>query len=251
MEDTTSMNVVPQHFFFGVGVVTAAGLVAYVAGAYGERLVAELGWLLCGIEVKAQRFAEKLAPYYRSVFPQPEPAEVKVYSLGKVIAELSYLEALDYNPKSTYDLVSYVVRADNGTSYTSLHSDIKTLTDKVKASPKRFLTAMVNKDGTSTEVIVPNGSSPYVIGNALFSPPYLRWAGLDIEDEAEYTVHLIDSDVVQKTVTWNKDKREVVRMTADGYDIEEVEMEKKCENTGDNNSNGGWFGLWKTHTKSD
>jgi len=245
------MSVAPQHFFFGVGVVTAAGLVAYVAGTYGERIAGELGWLLCGMEVKAKKAAAKLLPYYRAIFPEPEPAEVKIYSLGSIVAEMTYLSALEFNPNTTHDLVSYTVRDDAGTCYTALHNDISALTDKVKASPKRFLSAMLQMDGTTTEVKVPDGTNPYVAGNVLFNPPYLRWAGLDICDDAEYTMHLIDSSVVQATTTWGPDKHEVVRMTVEGYEIEETGVENKGESKEDNNSGGGWFGLWKTHSKSD
>jgi hypothetical protein len=251
----TSMNEdgVPQYIFFGIGVVTAAGVAAYIAGTYGEKMIAELGWLICGIEVKAKKVANKLLPLFRSIFPEPEPVEVKLYRSGKIVEQLSYLTALNYEPKAIYDLVSYTVQDDTGAAYIAFHSDIKMLTDKVKTSSKRFLTAMVNKGGTNIEVQLPEGVNPYVVGNTLFNPPYLRWAGLDIDDEAEYTVHLIDSDIVQKTIMWNSTNREVIRMTEDGYAIDKIKTETNSDSieSTDDGSIISWFSLWRYRDKRD
>lgn len=250
MEDTGVTKLL-QCFFFGVGAITTSAIITYIANTYGERIVTEVGWLACSIDVKVRKLIKGVLPQYMYVFPQPEATDVHVYNLGKIIDELSYIEALEYEPKTTYELVSYTVCGDDETAYTALHSDIKMLTDKVKGSPKKFLTAMMKKGNVNTEVRPRDGVNPYVVGNILFNPSYIRWTGIDVANDDEYEVHLIDSDIVQKIISWNTIKREVVKMTADGYEIENVEIKEISKTDNSENERSGWFGFWTSNTKTN
>ena len=254
MEDT-NMKQPMQLFFFGIGAVTAMKLITYTASTYGDRILTELGWLLCSIEVKTKKLLNRLRPFYESFFPQNERTEVCIYSLGNKVEELSYLAALEYEPKHNYELVSYTVCSDDGNAYTALYSDIKMLSDKVKLSPKKFLTAMMKKGNVDYEVRPPDGVNPHVIGNILFNPAYMRWTGINVTDNDDYEVLVIDSDVVQKNITWNAYKRQFIKMTADGYEIENIEnienIEKNDATETTENERSGWFGFWTSQSKTD
>ena len=81
MEDT-NMKQPMQLFFFGIGAVTAMKLITYTASTYGDRILTELGWLWCSIEVKTKKLLNRLRPLYESFFPQNERTEVDVVKLS-------------------------------------------------------------------------------------------------------------------------------------------------------------------------
>jgi len=64
--------------------------------------------------------------------------------------------------------------------------------------------------------------SPYVVGNILFTPQYLRLTGINIGDDEDYEIELIDNNINRQLIKYGKNKREIIKINTDGYNIESI-----------------------------
>ena len=224
--DKTSMNPTINGVFYSIGAITAIGIVGYVTNTYGLTFVSEIAWIGCKAEVKTNKLLKNyILPLYKSLFESNnnnEPTDVCFYYKGKLINKMTISSAFGFEPDFLYDIITYTLRNDNGTAYVSLHNNIDQLTGNINSSNPSFLSVLLRRGDKEEEVPSLKYGSPYVVGNILFTPQYLRLTGIKIDDDEEYEIELIDNDINRQIITYGKTKREIIKINNDGYNIESI-----------------------------
>jgi hypothetical protein len=224
--DKTSMNPAINGFFYSIGAITAIGTVGYVINTYGLTIVSEIAWLGCKAEVKTNKLLKNyILPLYKSVFKSNnnnEPTDVCFYYKGKLINKMTISSAFGFEPDFLYDIITYTIRNYNGAAYVALHNNIEYLTGNINSSTPSFLSVLLRRGDKEEEVPSLKYGSPYVVGNILFTPQYLRLTGINIDDDEEYEIELIDNDINRQIIKYGKNKREIIKINNDGYNIESI-----------------------------
>lgn len=220
--DKTSMNPTINGFFYSIGAITAIGTVGYVMNTYGLTIVSEIAWLGCKAEVKTNKLLKNyILPLFKSN-NNNEPTDVCFYYKGKLINKMTISSAFGFEPDFQYDIITYTLRNDNGTAYVALHNNIEYLTGNINSSTPSFLSVLLRRGDKEEEVPPLKCGSPYVVGNILFTPQYLRLTGINIDDDEEYEIELIDNDINRQIIKYGKNKREIIKINNDGYNIESI-----------------------------
>ena len=221
-----SMNPTINGFFYSIGAITAIGVGGYLTKTYGNAVVSELAWIGCKAEVKTRRlFKNSILPLYKSVFKSNnnnEPTNVSFYYKGKLINKMRISDAIGLDPDFLYDIITYTLINDDGTSFVALYNNIEYLTGNINSSNQSFLSVLLRRGDKEEEVPPLKCGSPYVVGNILFSPQYLRLTGINIKDDEEYEIELIDNNINRKLIKYSKNKREIIKIRHDGYNIESI-----------------------------
>jgi hypothetical protein len=224
--DKPSMNPTINGFFYSIGTITAIGVCGYLTKTYGIAIVSELAWIGCKAEVKTRRlFKNSILPLYKSLFESNnnnEPTDVSFYYKGKLINKMRISDAIGLNPDFLYDIITYTLSNDDGTSFVALHNNIEYLTGNINSSNQSFLSVLLRRGDKEEEVPPLKYGSPYVVGNILFTPQYLRLTGINIKDDEEYEIELIDNNINRQIIKYGNNKREIIKINTDGYNIESI-----------------------------
>jgi len=185
-------------------------------------------WNICKIESKTKKIYKKfLLPYYIQYFPESEKSDVHVYKNGEQIYELSYIDSIKLTTPENYDLVTYTIKNDRDENYVAFYNDISLLTNNLQLSNVRFINVTIKINNNIFDITHPNNSYPYVIGNILFDKSYIKWCGIKINDDDEYSLEIIDNNVNLLELKCNKEYYETIKLEKDTYVVEKKIINNK------------------------
>lgn len=243
-----------HNFFYSVGFLTTTGLALYfwnnVYPITVSKLVTDVAWQTAKAGVKCYKIYKNIKsvimPYYETISTPQEEKPIFIYYNGKLVENCTLEQAKEYlgdngtdnesndesndesnkSEKVKYDFISVVhknTEAKNDIQFFTSIDDIDTPTVK---SDVHYIGATLKRENKDDlEITLFDDVNVNIIGNALFTPKYLQWCGIDLKKNSDntfenYSVSVIDNSVNIVEIVHNEKLHQHIRVTKDGYKVE-------------------------------